>query len=477
MKEFRRWFVVLAGVASLWGALGPAAGISAADGSTSKVTLVPCRVGGPGGLIAAIKAANRKGSGVLQLAKRCTYTLTRADNKTRGSDGFLEGNGLPVLRGRITLVGQAGTTLARARNAPNFRIILVAEHANVSITYITITGGKLTTKGAQGGGISNEGTITSLSHDTIRNNVLRIGFGAGIYNNGKIVNLSHDRISANRAGNPDGNGGGVFNGKKIITATNDAISGNQAGSAAGILNNGSLNLSHSLVSNNHLTGNGAGGGIANSFGLLNLSHDTISGNTATGGPQASGGGIDSSGKTTITNSVVKDNVARGVGGGLRDEGQEFRQFTFTVIRTTVIHNTVTSSKGPATGGGIYNAGGMSLFSTVVRQNMATTQTGRAVGAGIYNDRSLTLTTTSITANVVKDPGGAAVGGGLYVDEDSKKTALQTTTITGNRAVGAQARGGGILFAGGAPVTLRASSVRANRPGNCYPSGSVAGCTG
>jgi hypothetical protein len=365
-----------------------------------------------------------------------------------------------------------GTTIARsnARNTPNFRIVEVAERATVAITGLTITGGKLISDASQGGGIANEGTITSLSNDSIRGN--RAGFGGGVYNNGRISNLDNDTISGNSAGN----GGGVANLGRITSFSNDTVSSNRAGIGGGISNGGAItSLRHSVISDNHLTANGAGGGIANAFGRLNMTGDRVVRNTATAGPQASGGGIDNSGRLMLARSVVSGNVARGVGGGLRNEEQAAPPFAFIVRSTTVINNTVTSSKGPATGGGIYNAGDMSLSSTVVRQNKASTQTGRAIGAGVYNGHSLSLSTTSIVANVVTDPGGAAEGGGLYVDDGSTKTALEASSLKGNRATGGQPHGGGIFFAGGTPVTLISSMVAANKPENCYPPNSVIGC--
>ncbi len=448
----------------LGGLLLTAAATGAA--STPRVTQVPCSVGGRHGLISAIRAANRAGGGVLNLAGRCRYTLRTRNNTSHG------GNGLPVLTGRITINGRRGTILARstAAGTPEFRIIEVGERGNVAITHLTITGGRLSSDSSQGGAIDNEGTISSLANDTIRGNAAALG--GGVFNNGTIINFSNDTLVANRAGN----GGGVASLAKIRTFTNDKVVGNRAGIGGGITNGGSiLSLSNSLISDNRLTSNGAGGGVANSFGLLNMSHDVIVRNTASAGPQASGGGIDNSGRLTLTDSVVKDNLARGVGGGIRNEEQASSQFSVVVRSTKVIHNTVTSSRGPATGGGIFNAGALTLAASTVQDNRARTTTGRAVGAGIYNAHNLGVTQTLITGNVVSDPGGEAEGGGLYVDEGSTRSALTRTRVLDNIATGAHPHGGGIFFAGGAPVRLASTSVQRNRPENCFPLGTVAGC--
>jgi hypothetical protein len=445
---------------------GLPAAVSAEAASAPRAVRVPCSVGGRHGLIAAIKAANRAGGGVLNLAARCRYTLRTRNNTADG------GNGLPVLTGRITITGGRGTIIVR-RNAPRtpeFRIIEVGKRGNVAITHVTLTGGRLSSDSSQGGGIDNEGTIRALNQDTIRGNSAALG--GGVFNNGTINDFSNDSLLANTAGN----GGAVANLTRIRRFSNDEVVGNRAGIGGGITNGGAIaSLSHSVISDNRLTSNGAGGGIANSFGLLNMSDDIVARNAATAGPQASGGGIDNSGHLTLTHSVVRDNVARGVGGGIRNEEQQDPRFSVDVRSTRVIRNTVTSSRGPATGGGIFNAGALTLTASTVQGNRARTATGRAVGAGIYNASSLGVSQTLITGNVVSDPGGEAEGGGLYVDEGSKRSALARTRIIGNTATGAHPHGGGIFFAGGSPVRLTGGSVQGNRPEDCYPLGAVAGC--
>jgi hypothetical protein len=461
VKRFRGRMI---GAVSLAAALGALMATTAAGAPSA--AQVPCSVGGPSGLIAAINAAKQAGGGTLDLAAGCTYKLTVADNDTDG------GNGLPVLTGRITIVGGRGTTIARgaASDIPEFRILEVAKHATVSITGVTLTGGKLTDEAAQGGGIASQGTITALTDDRIHGNSAPLG--GGVYNIGRIHELSRDVITGNHAGN----GGGVANLGRIDRFAADEVSQNAAGIGGGITNGGAIaDLSGSTISDNHLTNNGAGGGIANSFGALNMSDDVVSGNTATAGPQASGGGIDNSGRLTLRRTVIKNNVAEGVGGGIRNEEQADKQFVFTIKSVIVTGNTVTSSKGPATGGGIYNAGEMTINVGVVADNHARTESGRAVGAGIYNGDTLTLTKVAIGENVAHDPGGVAEGGALYVDKGSKETTLHRSAIRGNAAVGAEAHGGGILWAGGKKVQLLETVVLKNRPDDCYPHGKVRGC--
>ena len=86
----------------------------------------------------------------------------------------------------------------------------------------------------------------------------------------------------------------------------------------GIINSGTLTLMNSTVSGNHiaafgLVATGTGGGIANS-GTLTVTRSTISGNRASGSAGDSGeglgGGIANSGGTlTVTNSTISGNTA------------------------------------------------------------------------------------------------------------------------------------------------------------------------
>lgn len=83
-------------------------------------------------LIQAIVFANSKHGGVLELAKGCTYNLTRND---------YQGNGLPVITERITLKGEH-TTIAREATADYFRILNVGSGGHLTIKGLTIKGGQ-----------------------------------------------------------------------------------------------------------------------------------------------------------------------------------------------------------------------------------------------------------------------------------------------------------------------------------------------
>ncbi|MGW3358196.1 hypothetical protein ACWDFL_22615 [Streptomyces bungoensis] len=137
------------------------------------------------------------------------------------------------------------------------------------------------------------------------------------------------------------------------------------------------------------------------------------------------------------------------GGGVNNTGR------LTLFRSTVTGN------GSTEGGGIYNGtGGTTTL------NLSEVNGNTAIrGAGIYNKATLTL--TGSTVNVNRSNGE---GGGIFNDTPGRAT-LTRSTVSGNTA----ALGGGIFNRGSVRLTL--TQVVDNVPDNCFPRGSVPGCTG
>ena len=100
----------------------------------------------------------------------------------------------------------------------------------------------------------------------------------------------------------------------------------------GVINNGTLTVTDSIVSGNTATGLGScGGGIYNSFfGTLTVSNSTISGNSA-----PFGGGVRNDGTVTVMSTTISGHV---FGRGIDNRG------TLTVTDSTISGNT---------GGGIF----------------------------------------------------------------------------------------------------------------------------
>ena len=163
--------------------------------------------------------------------------------------------------------------------------------------------------------------------------------------------------------------------------------------------------------------------------------------TVTGGStDGDGGGILNAGTLTLAKGVVSGNTAR-FGGGVRNEGQGQAD----VIETTVSENFATQ-----VGGGISNrleGATMTLSRSTVQGNTATGNVG-----GIANSGTLTVNDTTVSGN---EAGGEAGGIG-----NSGEMTMTKSTVFGNTAT---AEGGGILNAGA--FSLENSTVSGNQAGD------------
>jgi hypothetical protein len=160
------------------------------------------------------------------------------------------------------------------------------------------------------------------------------------------------------------------------------ISGSNAGdygSGGGLLNYGTVELTHCTVSGNtagpvgfSYYGGGLGGGVAN-FGTATLTNTTLSGNSASAGyfsfGGGSGGGMFNAGTATLTNCTVSGNSATGsrgfFGGGAGSGGGVANLGTATLANCTLSGNSATGS-----GGGLYNGATAALTNCTVSGNTA-----------------------------------------------------------------------------------------------------------
>jgi hypothetical protein len=174
------------------------------------------------------------------------------------------------------------------------------------------------------------------------------------------------------------------------------------GYGGGIYNAGALTVSDCAVSKNGGFSDSVttqvGGGIYNE-GTLTISGGTVSGNSA----YAFGGGIDNEGTLTVSGAVISDNNAAD-GGGICNF------YRATVSSSTVSNNIAADYGGPGSGGGIYNAGTMTVTSCYVQNNFdSTTQ-----GGGIYNAgtaAALTVSGSTFSGNRGGDIYGPYTDGG------------------------------------------------------------------
>ncbi|MBI3241963.1 MAG: CSLREA domain-containing protein [Chloroflexi bacterium] len=206
------------------------------------------------------------------------------------------------------------------------------------------------------------------------------------------------------------------------------------------------------------------------FHIVDEVEVSISGVTIRGGDaEGSGGGIlNAGGDLKISDSIISNNVARSLGGGIANGG------VLTIIRSTIADNAAisgevigngssilpisnTAAQAFAQGGGIYNIGQLTLTESILHLNSSFN------GGGLSNDRggSAELTNVTLSENTADN-----VGGGIY---DSGPAKLINVTVHGNLAGEA---GGGIfvLFSAKPGVSVVNSLISNNKIGNC--SGSV-----
>ncbi|MFF7127567.1 hypothetical protein [Streptomyces sp. NPDC008240] len=252
--------------------------------------------------------------------------------------------------------------------------------------------------------------------------------GGGIANEGKLT-LDRSEVTGNTA---DEDGGGISNEGGTVTLRDSSVAGNTALSSAadggGLSNNdkGTLTLKHTSVTDN--TADQDGGGIDNK-GVLSVEDSTFRGNTAR---DDDGGAINNSGtgSVTVKESKFVDNVA-GIDGGAINNGEEAK---------------------------------LEIWNTDFSENISGND-----GAAVNNEGTATLTKTEVEKNSAGRDGGGINNEAL--DSPAHLT-LNHSEVTGNVAA---RNGGGINNQSGASVTLNDSRVVKNRPNNCFPLNTIAGC--
>jgi hypothetical protein len=252
-----------------------------------------------------------------------------------------------------------------------------------------------TAQGFVGGGIANgdyfnfssSDSILIATHSQVNGNSLPNGGGGGIQNLLGSATLGHTRVD----GNTSLNGGGISSGNAGSSATahlvlrHSEVKGNTATAgpggegppiaAGGIANGSEALLDHSKVDKNKAP-NGIGAGIVN-HGTMTVTHSEVNRNVASAsGILGSGGGIlnaegpPGSAPTvlTVVRSRINGNSAGGDGGGIANGvplpgPMPLPGGDVTLKNSQVMHNTA------AHGGGIFNNGGtVTLSSTHVTGN-------------------------------------------------------------------------------------------------------------
>lgn len=272
-------------------------------------------------------------------------------------------------------------------------------------------------------------------------------------------------------------GGGLVN-EGTLTLTDSVVRNNSVPAGAvnggGIYNTGVLTLRRSAVTSNIAT-SGGGGGIYSIVALLTVIDSTISNNTTDpGGP---GGGIlSTNGIATIIGSTISGNTANALGGGIFNGGGNF------VGRLTVVNSTISGNTSLSSGGGIFTGGitETHLNNVTITNNTSTGFGGGNSGSagGVSNGGALTLQNTIIAGNRALGPfptafdcGGALTSQGYNLIQNTAGCLMGGDT-TGN-ITGQDPQLGLLLDNGGLTTThALAESSPAIDAGN--PSGSGSG---
>lgn len=221
-----------------------------------------------------------------------------------GADGNL------VVSRTLTIAGAGrDTTIIDARPAPEAasvdRVLAVADTGNLTLSGVTITGGRAG-EFAQGGGIVVLGGTLSVRDCRVSDN-LALGGGGGIAVGGASIappataaTITRCEIAGNVAGSEElgAQGGGLLNIQAAMTVVESTIRDNVArfSTGGGIMNidnqsrpnpAAELTVERSTIVGN-LAGDpaglsmfeGVGGGIYNAGGLLRLTNSTVTGNEA-----------------------------------------------------------------------------------------------------------------------------------------------------------------------------------------------------
>ncbi len=177
----------------------------------------------------------------------------------------------------------------------------------------------------------------------------------------------------------------------------------------------------------------SGNQLSRVFDIASGATVSISGLTVTQGnltiytsSNAAGGGILNAGNLTLTNVTVSYNHVDLAGGGVESTG------TLAVSGSTFTHNSASFQ----TGGGI-NANNFTITNSSITFNMSYAGGGIAGG-----DPASTITNSDISYNTGTGSGGGSGGGGLALNSG---VTITNSTITHNTT---NSNGGGINFYGG-----------------------------
>jgi hypothetical protein len=482
--RFRRRVGVVGAVVSLG-----AGGLAILAPAANAAPVVGCSAPA---LVAAIDRANADpGPDVITLASGCTYQLVAVVGAPS--------TGLPIVTGEITVNGR-GATIARAVQAPDFRLFTVSDTGSLTLNAMNLRNGRASDCPgdplgfivACGGAIENFGTLNINDTHLDGNNVNGAAPGGFDVEGGAIENFGTLNINRSRF---DSNSGTTTGPAPLLFVAGGAIS-----------NEGTLSVDSTALTNNviRLFGTGTLGGdeyqegdgaAISSFGPSTITKSVINGNHTYGsaGNDITSGAVHNGlstmtiSATSITNNGATSRLGAAHGGGVISLGR----LSVLTIRDSLISGNkvdapalaapaagcVPESSSVASGGGVYVVrGAATITSTAVMTNSVRAEggCGEAKAGGLHNQGgTMTLNAVAVLANSVF--GDPASGGGIDNDKTALSLTIDRSTISGNLVKGSPSSGGGIANDSTGPITITRSHVSRNTPDNCSPTNSA--CTG
>ncbi|MGD1903076.1 MAG: DUF4347 domain-containing protein, partial [Geitlerinemataceae cyanobacterium] len=366
--------------------------------------------------------------GTIQL-EAGTYLIEDAVSADRGDDDNKRGD-FDIVDKSLTIRGAgADQTFIDAQTLD--RVFHVLDGASLTLEGVTVTNGLLTDFADKGGGIFNEGDLR-LTDATVTGNTAREGIGGGVMTQSGSLEVVDSTISGNTT-EGGGAGGGIGSFDSTVTIKESTISNNTSyGSGGGITaertapGSSSLTIENSTISGNRLTSlSFAKGGGVYSFGMpMTIVDSTISDNTARSGAGVS---VYSGASLVLEKSQVSANTASGDGGGieaLQSSGVTIRSSNISGNTSVFAGAGLSIQESPATieSSSISGnqtpsrAGGLRVYSSTVTIANSTVSSNISgiEGGGILNAGTLSLNHVTIANNSAPASGGllnAAVGGG------------------------------------------------------------------
>jgi len=347
----------------------------------------------------------------------------------------------------LTLQGAgAASTIIDGGGIDRVFFVNPAAGITVQFTGVTIRDGST---GGSGGGIdvqdaSGQSSSLMLTDCIVTGNTVNAQnssnlYGGGIALNNGSVTLTNSQVTDSQVLGSDDWGGGIgvsSGGTGNVTLTDSKITGNTAGAAGGGLclvnsGHGNLTVKNSAVSDNILTTSNYGGGgiFINSTGAVSISGSSINGNTS----ELDGGGIEfafdtASSITLSSDTITRNRSTQGNGGGIA--------FDAALPLTTVQNCTIAENNAFLSGGGISanNNFNTTITGSMITGNVATGQNNPSMGMGggglSFIGGAVQLSNTTVNGNVAS----SGPGGGLLVTSTSVSlTTINTCWFGGNIA--------------------------------------------